>query len=390
MTVNLTPYFLIIFLSISLGLCATEPVQAESKLQKQSELKVLQKKIKELQSTIAVKQDSKSKTIKQLRIIEKSIGSLNVNIKNSSRSILSSKNRLKKLHIAAKKLTKSLAINNLALEKQIYGAYTQGQNSQLQMIFNQQDPAHFQRQLMFYKYLTEQQSDIINAVNLDILAMEATRKKINSETKQLEDKKRQFVSQKNSLSNDRSKRKKIVSLLSKELKKQGNHLKSLNDDAKQLKQLITSINEIFKNSAQPKTPFANLKGKLPWPLKGKLKTMFGHLKPLSNLKWQGNVIYAKEGSHIRAISSGIVAYADWLKGFGNLIIINHSDGYLSLYSHNQSLFKAAGEEVSKGEIISSAGNSGGLKKSGLYFEIRKKGKPQNPAIWCNSKNNFIS
>lgn len=363
---------------------------AASKQQKQSELKTLQKQIKQLQNTIAVKQDSKNQYVKQLKKSEKSIGLLNSQIKTTNSSIKSSNKRIYKLVLEKNRLSKSLASNKISLEKQIYGAYVQGQNSQLQMIFNQEDPNQFQRHLMFYQYVTQQQSVVIDAVNNDLIALDKTSTQLLNEKDQLSITQKQLVTQKRSLTNDQVKRKKIIANLNTQLKKQGKHLKSLNEDEKQLKQLIASINEIFKNTSLLQKPFKNLKGKLPWPLKGKLKTMYGHLKPLSHLKWQGNVIYAKQGNHVRAISSGIVAYADWLKGFGNLMIINHGDGYLSLYSHNQSLYKAPGEQVAKGEIISSSGNSGGIKKSGIYFEIRKKGKPQNPAIWCNSKNKFIS
>lgn len=387
---NYISNFFILPLFIILSLGVLSPIQAANKHLKQTELKTLQKKIKQLQATIAVKQDSKNQYIKQLRKIEINIGALNKNIKNSNISIQSSNKRLKKLQLDNKRLNKSLKNNKATLEKQIYGAYVQGQNSQLQMIFNQQQPAQFQRQLMFYQYIAKEQSNVITAVNKDITDLQKTTTLIKNEKEQLAKTKQQFISQKKTLTKDKVKRKGIVSNLNAQLKKQGKHLNSLNEDAKQLKQLIASINDIFKNSSQPKKPFKSLKGKLPWPLKGQLKTMYGHLKPLSHLKWQGHLIYAKEGQHVQAIASGVIAYADWLKGFGNLIIINHGDNYLSLYSHNQSLFKAPGEPVSKGEIIGSSGNSGGAKKTGIYFEIRKKGKPQNPSAWCNSKNKFIS
>ncbi len=381
-------YYFLFPLLLILGLIIQPQAHASNKQQKQTELKELQKQIQQLQNTISVKQDSKNQYIKQLKKAEKNIGSVNKKIKKSTQSIKTSNKHLKKLLINKNKLDKSLNSNKQALEKQIYGAYVQGNNSQLQMIFNQQDPSKFQRQLMSYQYIAQQQSTLIDTVNNDISALEKTTAAIKTETIQLTAQQQLLLKQKKSLTRDQAKRKSIITTLNTQLKKQGAHLKSLNEDEKQLKQLITSINEIFKNTSQLQKPFKQLRGKLPWPIKGKLKTMFGHLKPLSNLKWQGNLIYAKEGRHVRAISSGIVAYSDWLKGFGNLMIINHGGGYLSLYSHNQSLFKEAGEQVSKGEIISSAGNSGGIKKSGIYFEIRKKGKPQNPAIWCNRKNNF--
>ena len=179
--------------------------------------------------------------------------------------------------------------------------------------------------------------------------------------------------------------------LDKQLKKQGGSLSRLKDEATQLQNLIKSIEKIFAEAPEAdisKKTFAALKGKLAWPLKGKLRRLFGHTKPLSDLRWQGVRIDAANGSHVMAVSHGRVAFSDWLRGLGNLIIIDHGNSYLSLYGHNESLFKAAGEWVEAGDVISSVGSSGGQQKAGLYFEIRKKGKPQNPTRWCKSSNHF--
>ena len=162
----------------------------------------------------------------------------------------------------------------------------------------------------------------------------------------------------------------------------------------QLQKLIDSIQEIFDDAPEveeiARQPFADLKGKLAWPVKGKLRKMFGRRKPLSNLRWQGVLIEAPSGRYVRAVSHGRVAFADWLRGFGNLIIIDHGNSYLSLYGHNESLFKAAGEWVEAGDVIGSTGDSGGQAKSGLYFEIRRNGKPQNPTRWCKAGQFFTS
>ncbi|MBL7004194.1 MAG: peptidoglycan DD-metalloendopeptidase family protein [Gammaproteobacteria bacterium] len=380
--------FYILIFSILIGLSSS--TFANTKEKKQAELNNLQKKINQLQQTIKVKQNSKSQYIKNLRNIEKKIGQINKKIKHSESQIKISQKQLKNLKAKQVTLHKSLKKNKSALKGQIAGAYMQGENSQLQMIFNQQDPAEFQRQLMFYQYFTEQQSKIIDTVYKDIHDLEQTQIKIKKESEKLNNTKLVFLEQKKVLSNDKTNRNKIINNLNSQLKKQGSHLKSLNEDAEQLKQLITSITEIFKDTPPPSKPFHKLKGKLPWPLKGQVRTMFGKIKPGSNLKWQGDVIYAPEGRHVKAISSGQVAYADWLKGFGNLIIIDHGNGYLSLYGRNQSLYKSPGDQVQKGDIISSAGNSGGNKKTGIYFEIRQKGQPKKPSIWCRKKNNFVS
>ena len=157
--------------------------------------------------------------------------------------------------------------------------------------------------------------------------------------------------------------------------------------------MIKSIEEIFVDAPESEISqraFAELKGKLAWPVKGKLRRLFGRNKPLSNLRWQGVMIEAPEGQHVQAIFHGRIAFADWLRGMGNLIIIDHGNSYLSLYGHNEALFKTAGEWVEAGEVIGSIGSSGGQKNPGLYFEIRRKGKPQNPTNWCKSSNSFAS
>ncbi len=128
-------------------------------------------------------------------------------------------------------------------------------------------------------------------------------------------------------------------------------------------------------------PFKALRGGLEWPARGRLVSLFGTQRA-GNLKWDGVVIAAKEGSEVKAIHHGRVAFSDWLRGFGLLMIIDHGDGYMSLYGHNQSLFKETGDWVEPGETIAVMGNSGGQRNAGVYFGIRYKGKAVNPKKWC--------
>ena len=199
--------------------------------------------------------------------------------------------------------------------------------------------------------------------------------------------------QESELKAESRKRETIIANLDRQLKKQGTHLSQLEENARNLSQLIESLADILTEAPTPSVPhkkFAQMKGKLAWPVKGKVQKLFGRPKPPSNLRWQGVVIQAPMGNNVRAVSHGRIAFADWLRGMGNLIIIDHGNGYLSLYGHNQSLYKEAGEWVEAGDIIASIGNSGGQKKPGLYFEIRKKGKPQNPSRWCKTSNWFAT
>ena len=131
--------------------------------------------------------------------------------------------------------------------------------------------------------------------------------------------------------------------------------------------------------------FAGLRGKLKWPSRGRLANRYGSRRKEGKLKWQGVMIKAPEGTEVTAISHGRIAFSDWLRGFGLLTIIDHGDGYMSLYGGNQSLYKEVGDWVEAGDVIASVGNSGGHRETALYFEIRHNGKPTNPLKWCRNK-----
>ena len=159
------------------------------------------------------------------------------------------------------------------------------------------------------------------------------------------------------------------------------------DDQRQLERVVKVITENLPHTDAGldvirQTPFGKLKGKLVWPALGKVKRLFGKKRQSGRLRWKGVLIEARQGNNVRAVAAGRVAYADWLRGYGLLLIIDHGDGYMSLYGHNESLFKETGDWVSAGDVIASVGKSGGRKLSSLYFEIRHKGKPVNPTRWC--------
>ena len=162
-------------------------------------------------------------------------------------------------------------------------------------------------------------------------------------------------------------------------------MKKLVANEQLLQQLLKEIRKIMPTmltEIDKRETFGKRRGRLRWPAIGKVKKLFGKPRQAANVKWNGVLIPGKEGNNVRAISHGRVAYADWLRGYGMLIIIDHGDGYMTLYGYNQALYKETGDWVEEGEIVATVGRSGGQKKSGLYFEVRVKGQPSNPAKWC--------
>ena len=383
-----------LFLSaLAVCLLASAPAMAEDREVREKQLKTVLGKIEKLKQAIDVKEDSKSKYIKQLKSIERNIGGISQDIRAIGKKIKARKKELAALRETRLQHQRQLSRENDYLAEQVYTAFTLGREEKVKLLFSQQEPQSLQRNLVYYQYFSNARVALINDVQANIDKIIETEELIQQARQELEKDQQALNRQKQKLDKDRGKRKSIIASLDQQLKKQGGSLSRLEDEAVQLQNLIKSIQEIFVDAPETeisRRAFAELKGKLAWPVKGKLKRLFGRNKPLSNLRWQGVMIEAPGGSHVQAVSHGRIAFADWLRGLGNLIIIDHGNSYLSLYGHNESLFKSAGEWVDAGEVISSIGSSGGQKKPGLYFEIRKKGKPQNPTGWCKANNRFAS
>jgi murein hydrolase activator len=366
---------------------------SDDKARKQQELSKLKQRIEKLRQTIEAKENSKSSYSKQLRNIEKKIGKVSREINRSEKALRSKQQSLNALKKNKSRIQQSIQQQNQHLAQQLHSAYTLGQQEQIKLLFSQKNAAQLQRNLTYYQYFTRYRLDLIDSAQINVQKLTANELLIQQASKELENILSGLKNKKATLTQDSRKRKTIIASLEKELRKQGKNLNQLEENAKNLTQLIDSLSEILTDIPTPpaaNTKFFKLKGKLAWPVKGNVRKLFGRKKPPSNLRWQGVVIKAPEGNNVRAVSHGRVAFADWLRGMGNLIIIDHGDGYLSLYGHNQSLFKSAGEWVEAGDIIGSIGNSGGQNQPGLYFEIRKKGKPLNPSRWCNSRNWFAT
>ncbi len=379
------PYRLIPTGLFLLALCLlVGSVNAKTQQQTQQQLQSILLQIDKLKQVIAVKEDSKSKYLGQLRSIETEIGRVSQQLDKTNDNIRDKQQRLKALAATRTEHQQQLSRETDNLAAQVYTAYTLGKQERVKLMFSQKQPQQFQRNLVYYQYFSNARADLITTVETSIQEIVSTESLIETARQELERTSQSLQRQRQQLSDKRSQRQSIVSNLEQQLTQQGGQLNDLSEEAQELQYLLESIQEIFIDAPPPPEqhkPFPQMKGKLAWPVKGKLRNLYGRLKQGSDLRWQGVVLQAPGGRHVRAISSGRVAFADWMRGFGNLVIIDHGDAYMSLYGHNESLYKSVGQWVEPGDIIGSVGDSGGQQKTGLYLEIRKQGKPQNPTQW---------
>lgn len=365
------------------ALCAAEsPVSKEEK-----KLRQLRQQIDSLQQDLAQTRDEHSSLNRQLSISERAIGKLTLALRRLDEQIQEQKTHLQNLHAEESRELSMLAAERAALATQIRAAYATGRQERLKILFNQQDPDKISRVMAYYDYLNRARALRMEQIKARLQAVRDTRAMIRLQESRLQDLKQQRLSEKRQLEQTHAERQKIVARLSRELQESGKELHSLELDEHRLATLLARLEQALADSeaAVPgQADFKQRKGELPWPVKGKIQSFFGTAK-IGNLRWDGVMIGAPEGNDVVAVHPGRVAYADWLRGFGLLLIIDHGNGYMTLYGHNQSLFKETGDWVEAGEAVALIGRSGGRDTAGVYFGIRHRGKPVNPTSWCEKR-----
>jgi septal ring factor EnvC (AmiA/AmiB activator) len=281
----------------------------------------------------------------------------------------------------------ALARDRDALAGQIRAAHMIGQKEPIKLLLNQRDPAQTGRVLVYYRYFGHARATQIAAINShlsDLAALDAQLAVEEERLTALEDRRRGELSK---LQSARERRGRALVSLDAEAKSRAKELERLKDQQGGLEKLVRelrrALERIDKFPTDSKDAFAKLRGKLAWPVAGKLAASFGQIRA-GGVKWDGVLVSGAQGSPVRAVYHGRVVYADWLSGLGLLTIIDHGDGYLSLYGHNERLFKEVGERVTAGDTIATLGDTGGRANPALYFEIRKGGRPVDPRPWVQS------
>ncbi len=357
---------------------------------KSAELDKLRSVIKNLQKELTSARSSQDTLRDELRTHEKNIGRISSDLLSINRQLKNQTQILKQQQKNIVKLRKQLVQHKDVLTQQLRAAYSIGQQDYLKLLLNQQNPAALGRALSYYDYFIKVRSENVINVKSEITEIEQLRIAIEEQTKKLEFIQQTRSNEIQSLKNSKKQRKLVLSKLNKEIRSKSRKLTKMQGDEKRLERLLHTLMQAMPDipeQVETLISFRRQKGQMQWPVKGRIRTKYGSSRKMGKLKWQGVIINAKEGEEVRAISHGQVAFADWLQGYGLLLIIDHGDNFMSLYGFNQSLYRNPGDWIEAGETIATVGNSGGHSKSGLYFEIRHNGKPTNPSLWCSSKTN---
>lgn len=372
-------------LALSLGWPPPGNAVGDELKSKTQELERVKARIKRLSSQVSHVKGKYQQQSEALQRTEKRIGEIARHIRVLRQNQRRQKRRMEKLEQQRADTRLQLDRHRQVLEQQIRAAYAMGRQERIKILLNQQDPAVVSRVMVYYDYLAKARLRQMKLIRQSLHRLAGIEQEIAAEERRLQQLQARQEQSKQQLELAQAERQKVISRLSRKLKDKGQELDGLKANEKQLRSLLANLQDAFADiPLEPSAyqPFRTRKGKLPWPAKGRLVASFGSPKGVGNLRWDGVVIAAPEGREVRAIHHGRVAFADWLRGFGLLLIIDHGDGYMSLYGYNQSLFKETGEWVEPGEVVGLVGSSGGRSSSGVYFGIRYKGTPQNPKRWC--------
>lgn len=376
-------------------------VSAGAQAGPKDELKDLRGRIEALQKQLTESEGSKAEVADALKDSERAVSETSRKLYQISGQRREVNSALSRLQSRTRVVESNIADEQATLGRLLYQQYVGGQSDAIKLVLNGKDPNEIARQLHYLSYVSRARAELLaslreNLANLEKLTDETRRRSSELHALQSEE-----TSQMRRLEKEKAERQRVYVRVSDDIDKSREQLSTLKRDEERLSQLIERLakeaarknkkpgkritNQALPNADTGSGPFRQLKGRLRLPVIGELMNRFGGQRKDSGLSWKGLFISAKPGRDVKAVAGGRVVYADWLRGFGNLLILDHGDGYMSLYGNNESLLKQVGEETRAGDTIAATGNSGGNPDSGLYFELRFQGKPFDPIPWVTLK-----
>lgn len=365
------PGLLLIGIFVTFGLVAQE----------QSDLESIQQQIKRKQAQINQQLEAAKNLQNSLKEIELQIATSAKELNQTESSLDNNRQQLSSLRGQQKKYLASLDQQKSVLSKQISSAYMTGNYDFAKMLLNQQDAANLERTIIYYQYLNKARKSQIDSFNLLVKDLQKVNAKLIDNQSELKRLKSQQVKQQQSLQTSQTERERTFIAMQNAIESEEAKIAQLQINEKSLLEALTRAQQqVDKKDNLTLGGLRALKGRLLMPAQGNLRKMFGRFRQ-GQIKWKGVVINGTAGDSIIAIHHAKVLYSDWLRGFGLVTVLDHGDGFMSLYGHNQALLKQAGETVQAGEAIALLGQSGGQSRPNLYFEIRHKGTPINPVSW---------
>ncbi|MGH8670786.1 MAG: murein hydrolase activator EnvC family protein [Burkholderiales bacterium] len=374
--------------------CVGVVVPAPGHASAEADLEKLQRRIHALQNELEKAEANKSEATDALKKSEQAISQVNRSLRETGQKRREIAQSLGQLKQRGGDVDTRIDGQQALLGEILYRQYLAGRQDYLRVLLDNRDPNQALRDLRYYAYISRERADLLEDLRSDLAQLKTLTRTVEQEHAALQAIESRYHSERKLLLAHQSERKRLLAKLADKIHVQRSMIGRLQRDEARLTNLVKrlaemlvpeSVNAKLPDSSVAGIPFQSLKGKLRLPVLGQIANRFGQPREDGGTTWKGLMIRAKDGAEVKAVASGRVVFADWLRGFGNLLIVDHGEGYMSLYGNNEALFRGVGDNVGAGETVASVGNSGGNPDSGLYFEVRHRSKPLDPLSWVSLK-----
>lgn len=363
-------------------LATNQPVLAEQNVTP-SQVAALKEQISDIDEWLEDAEKDRGALEQELVATEQAISQLTRERRSLETRARQQKSRLDELQVQESELISTLDRQRESLKKQIRAAWMEGDTPAVKVLLNEVDPQTISRTMTYYEYLSRDAIQRLESFNATLKKLSNTQQSVQATQVELSQLQNEVTERQGQLKNRKQQRQQTLAALKSDIRSRESERASLEADRGRLEKLLREVEEAIAKIPSPNEskPFKALKAKLPWPARGNVDHRFGDSLAQGKLKYNGILITTGNESDVTAIHYGRVVFANWLRGFGLMTIVDHGDGYMTLYGHSSSLLKSPGDWVDAGETIAIAGRSGGTNDASVYFEIRYKGKPQNPQTW---------
>lgn len=379
------------------SLALAPAAQAATAGQTQEELRELRARISALQKKLAAAEESRSEASDALRESERAISEANRELRQLAVQSRESGARLAALRKSEDAAAAAMRSQQDLLGRMLRQQYLQGEPDALRLVLGREDPNAMARQLHYLAHVARARARLVEGLRANLRELERLQAQISEEAAAIARITAEQTAQRARLEQEKRARAGVLSRLSQDIRKQQQQMRAMQASENRLTRLVEQLTRLVRkpapagkprprNDALPSgtgdgSPFAALRGQLALPVRGELGSRFGSPRADGGVTWKGLFIAARAGEDVRAVAAGRVVYADWLRGFGNLLIVDHGDSYMTLYANAEALLKQVGDLIRGGETVATVGNSGGNAESGLYFEMRHEGRPFDPLQW---------
>jgi septal ring factor EnvC (AmiA/AmiB activator) len=392
-------------IAAAIALAATLLAPGTARPGEKEDLEALRKRVERLRGDLAGAEESRAEAADQLRESERAISEANRALRELAASLSSARGELREIEAETTRVGAAKVARELELAGLLHARYVSGRPGTLAVLLSGDPPSRVARELVYVGYLSRAHADLVRSLESDQRRLATLGDDGRRKAEELGALERAQRDERARLVREQAERKAVLASVSDQIRKQQRQLATLERNEKRLARLVEELakavrpapaatarsekslprNEKVPEGGPPAGVFSSLKGQLRLPVRGELTGRFGTPRGDGGLVWKGVFVRAPEGEEVRAVAAGRVVFADWLRGFGNLLVLDHGQGFLTIYGNNQSVVRRPGDAVRSGDVVATVGATGGAEESGLYFEVRQQGRPVDPMAWVNTR-----